>query len=249
MESSTPEPPSVEDQTELLSLLDEELNRLPQHFRAALVACELQGKSRREAAVELKVVPEMPGGRLNEPLDVGTITARLFDTLEVGDLAADFDLERIGSSAKGGRLKLSDHRGKLVLLSFWDFSAGSKDMVAIKEIHDTFGRDPRFEIISLFVGPCAEPADTYVKLNAFPWSNGFADNFGGDVARRYKVDGIPHRYAITRDGRRRWIPLTFLIAPDGRFLAHDVKGDDLEIVRKSLANENLFSPATKDRTF
>ena len=39
-----------EDQADLLSLLDEELNALPPRYRIALVACELEGKSRREAA-------------------------------------------------------------------------------------------------------------------------------------------------------------------------------------------------------
>ena len=34
-------------------LLDEELNRLPRRFRVALVACELEGESRREAAAQL----------------------------------------------------------------------------------------------------------------------------------------------------------------------------------------------------
>jgi hypothetical protein len=190
-------------------------------------------------------VPEMPGGRSNDPLDVGTMTAKLFDTLKIGDLAADFDVERIGSREKDQRLKLSDYRGKLVLLNFWDLSAGSKDMVAINEIHEAFGRDPRFVIISLFVGPSAEPADAYVKQNAFPWLNGFAGDSGGGVPARYKVESIPHRYSITPYDRRRWIPLTFLIAPDGRFLAHDLKEDDLEIVRKALANEKLFSPSTQ----
>ncbi len=38
---------------DVLPLLDEELRRLPDRFRAALVACELEGQSRREAAVQL----------------------------------------------------------------------------------------------------------------------------------------------------------------------------------------------------
>jgi len=36
------------------------------------------------------IVAEMPGGRSNEPLDLGTITAKLFDAFKVGDPAPDF---------------------------------------------------------------------------------------------------------------------------------------------------------------
>lgn len=55
------------DQGDILPILDEELARLPQRFRAALVACELQGKSRREAALELG----LPEGTLSAHLARG----------------------------------------------------------------------------------------------------------------------------------------------------------------------------------
>ena len=47
-------------------------------------------------------VPEIPGGRSNEPLDLGTITARLHETLKAGDLAPDFTVRRIGGPGDGG---------------------------------------------------------------------------------------------------------------------------------------------------
>jgi RNA polymerase sigma factor (sigma-70 family) len=67
METSRVEPAPVEDRAELLSLLDEELNRLPRHYRAALVACELEGKARREAALQLG----LPEGTLSAHLARG----------------------------------------------------------------------------------------------------------------------------------------------------------------------------------
>ena len=56
-----------EDQRDLLSLLDKELNALPPRYRIALVACELEGKSRREAAQQLGV----PEGTLSTHLARG----------------------------------------------------------------------------------------------------------------------------------------------------------------------------------
>jgi RNA polymerase sigma factor (sigma-70 family) len=65
--TSQVDPAPAVDRAELLSLLDEELNRLPRHYRAALVACELEGKARREAALQLG----LPEGTLSAHLARG----------------------------------------------------------------------------------------------------------------------------------------------------------------------------------
>ena len=59
--------PAAENRDDLLAFLDEELNRLPSRFRSALVACELEGKSRREAAQQLGI----PEGTLSTHLARG----------------------------------------------------------------------------------------------------------------------------------------------------------------------------------
>ena len=53
MEVSRVDSAPAEEWDDHLPLLDEELNRLPRHYRAALVACELEGKPRAQAAREL----------------------------------------------------------------------------------------------------------------------------------------------------------------------------------------------------
>ena len=67
MEMAKIESEPVGDCDDLGPLLDEELSRLPDRYRVALVACELEGKSRREAARQLG----LPEGTLSTHLARG----------------------------------------------------------------------------------------------------------------------------------------------------------------------------------
>src|SRR5439155_3150833 len=50
--------------SDLLPLLDEELARLPEHYRAVVLACDLEGRTRKEAARRLGI----PDGTLSNRL-------------------------------------------------------------------------------------------------------------------------------------------------------------------------------------
>src|SRR5262249_28453559 len=96
-------------------------------------------------------VPEVPGGRLDEPFDLGTVTVKLLETLKVGALAPDFAVPRIAGKGKGDQLRLADYRGRLVLIDFWATWCGPcmAEVPALKDIQKAFGADPRFNLISL----------------------------------------------------------------------------------------------------
>ncbi len=66
-ETSEAKPERTEDRDDLLPILDEEMNRVPHRYRVALVACEIEGKPRREAAREL----DIPEGTLSTHLARG----------------------------------------------------------------------------------------------------------------------------------------------------------------------------------
>src|SRR5262249_29325184 len=64
--SAMPEPalPHADDEPDLRSILDEELNRLSSKYRVPVVLCELEGRSRKEVAARLRI----PEGTLSSRL-------------------------------------------------------------------------------------------------------------------------------------------------------------------------------------
>jgi RNA polymerase sigma factor (sigma-70 family) len=64
--NAMPEPaaPPAADWTDVRPVIDEELNRLPEKLRAAVVLCDLEGRSQREAARHLNVPPATLATRL-----------------------------------------------------------------------------------------------------------------------------------------------------------------------------------------
>ena len=182
-------------------------------------------------------VPAAPAGRPDDPLDLGTITAELFDTLKIGDRAPEFAVPRIGGKGRGDQLRLSDYRGKLVLLDFWATWCGPHflQIPALKDVQKNFGSDTRFQLIGLSCDETAEVAEWHVKQNGLIWTQGFAGNLlaRGTAGKAYKL---------------RSIPATFLIGPDGRILAKNPRGAELkEAVRRVLEDPEFFRPVNSTR--
>ena len=183
-------------------------------------------------------VPDAPAGRPDDPLDLGTITATLFEALKVGDRAPDFTVPRIVGKGQGDQLRLSDFQGRVVLIDYWATWCGPclAEMPAIKDIQKTFGGDTRFQLIGLSCDQTAEAAEAYIKQNGLIWTHGFAGNLlaGASAGNVYKV---------------RAIPATFLIGPDGRILAKNLRGSELkEAVRKALDDDKVISPTKRVTT-
>ncbi len=135
-------------------------------------------------------VPEVPGGRSNEPIDLGTIKASLHETLAAGDLAPDFTVRRIGGQADGGWLQLGDDQGKLVLIDFrtsQDDRTTRGELGELEEIQRTYGGDPRFRLITLWCDRTTEAAERIVREKKLSWTQGF----DGDYGTSYKLRALP----------------------------------------------------------
>ncbi len=125
------------------------------------------------------------------------------DTLDIAFIAVD-----------GHEVNLSDMKGKVVLVDFWATWCGPcvaelpNVLAAYNDYHDQ-----GFEIIGISLDDDKAKLEQFVKTRKMPWPQYFdGKGWENDLAQKYGIDSIP---------------ATFLVGPDGKVAATDLRGDAL----------------------
>jgi thiol-disulfide isomerase/thioredoxin len=157
------------------------------------------------------IVPGRSAGQTNEPLDLGEFVLQVVKYLKPGDAAPDFATKTID----GGSLALADFRGKYVLLDFWATWCGPcrAETPNLKSVYDRYGKDAKFAMVGLSLDKAVEAPKDYVKTEGIAWQQGFL----GDWSKA----ALPARYGV------EGIPSLFLIDPEGKVLATDLRGAEI----------------------
>ncbi|HZZ78837.1 MAG TPA: TlpA disulfide reductase family protein, partial [Gemmataceae bacterium] len=165
------------------------------------------------------VVPEIPGGRTSEVLDLPPIALVPFDDLDVGEEAPEIVAEQV----TGEPFKLSDLRGRFVLLDFWATWCGPciAEMPTLKSVHEKYEDRDDFIVVSMSVDAERETAADFIKRQKLDWTQVFLGEWSSSP--------YPTKYGVFG------IPAIFLIGPDGRVLAKNLRDEKLkEEVAKAL---------------
>lgn len=156
----------------------------------------------------------------SEAPDRGPTELAAQKSVSVGDAAPGFDVPTVD----GGRVSLESLRGKLVLVDFWATWCGPcvRETPNLKATHEAFGDDPRFAMVGLSLDRDREAPATYAKKNELRWIQGFLGDWSNDK--------------VTKAWGVRGIPAIFLVGPDGKIVAQNLRGDRIkEAVREQLA--------------
>lgn len=117
----------------------------------------------------------------------------------IGHPAPDFTLTDIA----GNTVRLSDFRGKTVLLNFWAIGCPPcrAEMPAMEEVYQEY-KDKDVVIIGVDLdGPVSVVGDyvrDYVEVNGYSWT--FVIDTTYEVAEDYMVNLIPSSFFIDKDG-------------------------------------------------
>jgi thiol-disulfide isomerase/thioredoxin len=129
----------------------------------------------------------------------------------IGGEAPDIKLP----SPSGDSLALSDFRGKVVLIDFWASWCGPcrKENPNNKRIYEKYA-DKGFEIYAVSLDRNKSDWVTTIEKDALPWIH---------------VSDLAHwNCAPAKEYKVRAIPATFLLDREGKILARDLRGQELE---------------------
>jgi hypothetical protein len=162
------------------------------------------------ASEDITIPPIAPGSARTPYV----VSMQLFEMhrLDIGSVAPPFPATLLD----GKPFNLSDHRGQFVLLEFWVSQWPGQQTLHLKAVYDRFSHDPRFTMIGLDGDKSIDDLKQYLAPRKVPWPQAYIGNMGtAKLSYDYGTGDMP-----SMD-----MPSIYLIGPEGKIIAKDLKGD------------------------
>ena len=130
----------------------------------------------------------------------------------IGNMAPNFTLK----SSAGRNVKLSEHRGEVIMINFWATWCGPcrQEMPLLNRIHEQY-RKAGFTLLGVNIDDRPEVAQSMAKKLGVTFPVLF--DAGKRVSRLYDVNAMPSTVLIDRDGKVRYIHLGYRSGYETRY--------------------------------
>jgi peroxiredoxin/uncharacterized protein YaiE (UPF0345 family) len=154
----------------------------------------------------------VPPGDDNAPVDLGEVPVVMQANLVPGDAAPAFE----APTMDGKTVRLSDFKGKYVLLYFWQsgYEVCTSQIAVLKQAQARFGSKDNFVILGLSTDPDRADTEALLKKEELPWTQCW---LGDDAGR--KITATYYSACLA--------PRIFLVDPEGKIFARDLRGEEL----------------------
>jgi len=151
----------------------------------------------------------------NELLELADFRAGK-EKVKIGEMAPLFKTETL----EGKNLRLEDFRGKYVLLDFWSTwcQPSKEETLLLKSVQQKFSTATNLVFVGLSLDDQPEKSLQFLRSNGIERQEGFLGNWNRDIFR----NGPSRMYGVNA------IPSLWLIGPDGKVLAKDLRGMAVE---------------------
>lgn len=190
--------------------IDSLVSHYPDNYASALIMRDFVAKDRDLPEVERMfsgLTPRIQSSAL------GKMVREIIDSrkmVAIGSMAPDFMLQ----TPEGKTIRLSDLRGKYVLVDFWASWCGPcmAEVPNVKKVYEKY-HAKGFEILGVSLDNKKELWTGAIAKHGLDWLHvSSLEGWKCPVAALYSVTGIP---------------ATFLVGPDGKIVAKNLRGEEL----------------------
>ncbi|WP_316803426.1 TlpA disulfide reductase family protein [Pedobacter nototheniae] len=147
----------------------------------------------------------------NATVDTFVKQMQLLKTVQVGQPAPTFTM----NTADGKAINLTDYKGKYILLDFWASwcQPCRQENPNVVKVYNKF-KAKNFDILGISLDTDKEAWLGAVKADGLAWQHvSELKDFNGTTVRKYQVQAIPS---------------SFLIDPNGKIVAKNLRGEELD---------------------
>ncbi len=189
-------------------------------LRQLAMGSEISGEDKQAVKWYKQIIEDFPSS-IHAPMAKGAVT-------RLTSVGRPVRLQ--GNAVGGGKVDLSQMRGKAVVVQYWTSSSDvcKADHAVLGNLYKKYGGQRGLEIVGVNLNYSRDELLSYLKDTRLPWP------------QLYESGGFESRYA--KEMGVVTVPLMMLIGPDGKVISDNIQAAEIEEALKKMDTRQAKKP-------